>query len=124
MSAVQKWVKAAESCEDIAIALRHFGQPTNWYDMWTTYEIIEDAIWHATPSRSRPKGDKKRKAKRVLFMSCDWVSEDDFKKFAEKLNYHRHGARAHPKPNQNASRDEARVILVQVLRSWLNERVP
>ncbi len=126
LSVAQKWMKAAESCGDIADALRHFGQPTNWYDMWTTYEIIEDAIWNATPNQSRPKGDttKKRKPRRVLSMSREWVSENDFEKFAESCNYHRHGARTQPKPNQNATRDEARGILVQILRGWLNKKVP
>jgi hypothetical protein len=125
LSTAQKWIKAAESSEDIANVLWHFGQPTNWYDMWTTYEIIEDAIWRATPNQSRPKGDqtKKRKPRRVLFMCREWVSEDDFEKFAESCNYHRHGARTQPKLNQNATRGEAYVILVQILRGWLAETV-
>ena len=126
MSVEQKWINAAKRSEDIAVALRHFGQPTNWYDMWTTFEVIEDSIWQATPNQSRPKKDKTKNSKprRVLFMSREWVSKDDFEKFSESCNYHRHGARQQPQPNQNATPDVACAILVQILRGWLIEKIP
>jgi hypothetical protein len=116
-----KAMTAARDCDQVAIALEHFGQPTNWYDLWTAYEIIEDDLWNSTPSKMRPKPLKKR-AKRVLLMSRKWVSKDDFRKFAESCNYHRHGRRRPPTPKQSANTDEARQTLARILQSWLEEK--
>ena len=116
-SRTQKWIKAAKGSEDIAKALSHFGQPTNWYDMWTAYEIIEEELWRNTPKTMRPKGKGTIKPWRVLVMSRKWVSKDDLYQFAESCNYHRHGTKKPPTSAQNSTRDEARSILARILRS-------
>jgi hypothetical protein len=123
-SAVQKWVKAAETSDDIARALKHFGQPTNWYDMWTTYEIIEDELWRNTPRTKRPKGKETMKPRRVLLMSRKWVSKDDLCQFSESCNYHRHSAKKLPTPNQRCTTDHAPQILARILQSWLKDKIP
>jgi hypothetical protein len=115
-SRTQKWIKAAEKSDDIARVLKHFGEPTNWYDMWTAYEIIEADLLL--------KGDKKTKKGRALLRSRNWVSEDDLHKFAESCNYHRHGEKKPPTPEQSSTTDEVGQILTRILQSWLEEKVP
>jgi hypothetical protein len=121
-SRTQKWIKAATGSGDIARALKHFGQPPNWYDMWTVYEIIEEELWHSTPQPEQPKRKGKLKPQRVLLLSRKWVSEDDLCQFAESCNYYRHGAK---KPSvQPSTKDNARQILTRILQSWLKEKIP
>lgn len=117
-----KAMTAARDYDQVATSLEYFGQPTNWYDLWTAYEIIEDDLWNSTPSKMRPKPTKKLRAKRVLLMSRRWVSEDDFRKFAESCNYHRHGRRRPPTPEQSTNIDDARQTLARILQSWLEEK--
>ncbi len=119
----QRVVKAmiAAGCSDqIALALEHFGRP-NWYDMWTAYEIIEEELFCSTARKLGPKGNKKTKPKkRDLLRSCNWVPEDDLKKFAGSCNYHRHGRKRPPICEQNASTDQAHQILARILQGWLD----
>jgi hypothetical protein len=118
-SFVQRLMGAAEKDDDVASALKHFGQPTNWYDLWTAYEIIEDDLFQSTL-----QGTKVISSKRALMMSRKWVPQSDLKRFAQSCNYHRHGARKPPTPDQSATRVEARQILAQILRSWLALKMP
>jgi hypothetical protein len=120
-SEAQKWVKAAEGNADIAKALKHLGQPTNWYDIWTAYEIIEDDIWDSTAESARPTG---KQPKRVLLKSKNWVSSDDLRRFAASCNYHRHGAKEQPTNYEKATPQEARQILAQIFRVWLKTELP
>jgi hypothetical protein len=114
---------AARDCDQVASALQHFSQPTNWYDLWTAYEIIEEELWRNTPKIQRPKGKEKLKPRRVLLISRKWVSTDDLQKFAASCNYHRHGAKKPPTPEQNANTYEARQILARILQNWIDEKV-
>lgn len=118
-SLAQKWLSAAEKDDDLARVLKYFGAPTNWYDMWTAYEIIEDELFCSTPRGLRPKPRKGMKPKRALLMSRQWVLESEFTRFAESCNYHRHGAKKAPTPDQSATREEARQVLAQIFRGWL-----
>jgi len=121
---VQKLMSAAENDDDVARVLKHFGQPTNWYDLWTTYEIIEDEVSQSTPRGMRPPRIKGIKPKRALMMSRKWISDSDLEKFADSCNYHRHGARKPPTPSESATPNEARQVLAQILRNWLSIKVP
>lgn len=114
-------VAVAEHCDQIAAALEHFGAPPNWYDMWTAYEIIEEDLWKRTPKAERPKPDKgaKLRAKRILLMNREWVSDDDLRKFAESCNFHRPGRRRPLTPERNATTDEAQSILARLLQRWI-----
>jgi len=114
---------AAGDDSEVATALEYFGRPTNWYDLWTAYEIIEDDLWNSTPSKMRPKPTKKLRAKRVLLMSRKWVSEADFRTFAESCNYHRHGRRRPLKPEQSANEDQARLMLAHIIQHWIEEKI-
>lgn len=118
-----KWIKAAGGSTDIAKTLAHFAQTTNWLDMWTTYEFIEDDVFGRTPKAQRPKGNKK-KPKRLLLINRQWVLESDLCKFAESCNYHRHGAKKPPIPDESLTPAEARQILARILRCWLQEKAP
>ena len=44
-----KALSVAARCEAVAAALDHFGRPSNWYDLWTAYEIVEDDLGAARP---------------------------------------------------------------------------
>ena len=116
----------AAACNDsqVAKAIEHFGQPNNWYDLWTAYEIIEDDLWNSTLRQARPKPTKKLRAKRVLLMSRKWALNNDFRKFAESCNYHRHGRKNPPTAEQSATLDEARQILARIIQSWIDEKFP
>lgn len=116
----------AAACNDsqVAKAIEHFGQPNNWYDLWIAYEIIEDDLWNSTPRQARPKPTKKLRAKRVLLMSRKWALNNDFRKFAESCNYHRHGRKNPPTAEQSATLDEARQILARIIQSWIDEKFP
>ncbi len=57
-SVVQRLIGAAEKDDDVASALKHFGQPTNWYELWTAYEIIEDDLFLSIPRAARPPSPK------------------------------------------------------------------
>jgi hypothetical protein len=101
--------------------LERFGRPANWYDLWTAYEIIEDALWESTPPNIRPKRSTKHRRERVLLMSRTWVSEDELHRFSESCNYHRHGEKKPPTPLESANTDEAQRILGRILKKWLEE---
>ena len=105
----------------MAMALMYFGEPTNWYDLWTAYEVIEDELFRTTPRGLRPKPPE---GQRALLMNRQWVSESELRRFAESSNYHRHGAKKLPPPGQSATRDEARQILAQIFRGWLAAKAP
>jgi hypothetical protein len=120
-SLAQKWLAAAGKDGDMAMALMYFGEPTNWYDLWTAYEVIEDELFRSTPRGLRPKPPE---GQRALLMNRQWVSESELRRFAESSNYHRHGAKKLPPPDQSATRDEARQILAQIFRGWLAAKAP
>ena len=73
--------------------------------------------------KARPKGDRRKfRPQRVLLMERGWVSVADLIKFAESCNYHRHGRRRKLTAERSANTDEARRILEQILRAWLEEK--
>lgn len=119
-STAQRLMKAAKQNSDVATALHYFGQPTNWFDMWTTYETIENAVWRSISKHQRPKGTRCMRPKRVLLMNQKWVSGDDLCTFTESCNYHRHGAIKSPTSQQSSTQAAACQTLAQILRSWLN----
>ena len=119
-----KALNVAARCEAAAAALDHFGRPSNWYDLWTAYEIVEDDLWNSTPVKTRPKANRKKQLspRRVLLRDRGWVSEGDLTKFTESCNYHRHGKRRKLTAERSANTDEARRILEPILRAWLEEK--
>jgi hypothetical protein len=110
-------LETAGHSDHVAAALEHFGRLAKWDDLWVTYEIIE-RLWERTPPNIRGQPGNKPRA---ILMSRAWVSEDELHRFAESCNYHRHGEKKPPTPEQSANTDEAQRILGRILKKWLEE---
>jgi hypothetical protein len=114
MSSEQRWLQIAQRDGGVADALSHFVESDDWFAIYKTGEVIEDAVGGGKRGRKAVDGK-------------GWLPKGSFANLMRTANHFRHSDRGrlsarYPLPPNPPSIDEARSSMRTVLRRWIEQR--